>query len=91
MSREVLITTPENIAIEYELAGIGTRSLAALLDILMQGLIILASVVVFLLVMFLMSLTKFVGATTFLREVSGFVVGRMETVPPFSAGTSPAL
>lgn len=32
MSREILITTPENIAIEYELAGLGTRAAAYFID-----------------------------------------------------------
>jgi len=32
MSREILVITPENIEIEYELAGIGTRFLANLID-----------------------------------------------------------
>src|SRR5689334_6924500 len=36
MSREILIVTPENIEIEYELAGIGSRLLANLLDTLIQ-------------------------------------------------------
>jgi len=36
MSREILIVTPENIEIEYELAGIGSRFLANLLDTFLQ-------------------------------------------------------
>ena len=36
MSREILVVTPENIEIEYELAGVGTRFLANLLDTLLQ-------------------------------------------------------
>ncbi|HEY3330260.1 MAG TPA: RDD family protein [Capsulimonadaceae bacterium] len=32
MSREILITTPENIAIEYELAGLGSRAAAYFID-----------------------------------------------------------
>ena len=36
MSREILVVTPENIEIEYELAGIGSRFLANLLDTLLQ-------------------------------------------------------
>ena len=36
MSREVLVVTPENIEIEYELAGIGSRFLANILDSLFQ-------------------------------------------------------
>jgi uncharacterized RDD family membrane protein YckC len=36
MSREILVVTPENIEIEYELAGIGSRFLANLLDTFFQ-------------------------------------------------------
>ena len=36
MSREILVVTPENIEIEYELAGIGSRFLANMLDTLLQ-------------------------------------------------------
>jgi uncharacterized RDD family membrane protein YckC len=36
MSREILVVTPENIEIEYEVAGIGSRFLANLLDTLLQ-------------------------------------------------------
>ena len=36
MSREILVVTPENIEIEYELAGIGSRFLANVLDSLFQ-------------------------------------------------------
>jgi len=47
MSREILVITPENIEIEYELAGVGTRFLANLIDSLYQLLtfIVLAIVV----------------------------------------------
>ena len=36
MSREILVATPENIEIEYELAGVGSRFLANLVDSLLQ-------------------------------------------------------
>lgn len=41
MSREILVVTPENIEIEYELAGIGSRFLANILDTLIQMMIYL--------------------------------------------------
>src|ERR1700722_8956337 len=41
MSRTVTVTTPENIAVTYELAGVATRSLALLIDLLIQLIIIL--------------------------------------------------
>lgn len=47
MSREVLITTPENIALEYELAGLGTRFVACLIDTLIQVLAVLLGLIVF--------------------------------------------
>jgi uncharacterized RDD family membrane protein YckC len=49
MSREILITTPENIAIEYELAGLGTRAAAYLIDSLLKLLVWICIGVVFLL------------------------------------------
>lgn len=36
MAREVTVITPENVAISYELAGLGSRALAYLLDVLLQ-------------------------------------------------------
>ena len=38
MPRQVTIVTPENIRIEYELAGLGSRAGAAVIDILLQGM-----------------------------------------------------
>ncbi len=40
MPRRVSITTPENVRIEYELAGIASRAGAALLDLLLQIILI---------------------------------------------------
>lgn len=45
MSRQVVIVTPENVQIEYELAGIASRGGAVIIDMLLQG----ASIVVVLL------------------------------------------
>jgi uncharacterized RDD family membrane protein YckC len=50
MSRDILIGTPENIAIEYELAGLGARFTANCADTLLQLLIYLAVIVAALLV-----------------------------------------
>ena len=47
MSREILVVTPENIEIEYELAGIGSRFLANFLDSLLQTAIYLGLWIVF--------------------------------------------
>src|ERR1039457_3892879 len=46
MSREILVVTPENIEIEFELAGIGTRFIANILDFLFQIVAFIATVVI---------------------------------------------
>jgi len=38
--KTIKITTPENIEVEYRLAGLGSRAAAAIIDLLIQGLII---------------------------------------------------
>ena len=49
MAREILVVTPENIEIEYELGGIGSRFLAHLADLVMQfGLFLIGGIVVVL-------------------------------------------
>ena len=40
MPRDVSIGTPENVPINYELAGLGSRSVAAIIDIVFQGIIL---------------------------------------------------
>ncbi|MEO7720171.1 MAG: RDD family protein [Capsulimonas sp.] len=50
MSREILVVTPENIEIEYELAGVGSRFFANLIDTLWQMGILLAMTILFLIV-----------------------------------------
>lgn len=62
MSREILVATPENIEIEYELAGIGSRFIANLADSLYQLLVFAALVIFFLLVGLLIGLTGAVWA-----------------------------
>ena len=57
MSREILVVTPENIEIEYELAGIGSRFLANLLDSFLQTAIYLGLWIVVGLIALLVSLT----------------------------------
>lgn len=42
MARIFEVVTPEQVAIRYELAGFGSRALAALIDTVLQGLIIAA-------------------------------------------------
>ena len=58
MSREILVVTPENIEIEYELAGIGSRFLANLLDSLFQTAIYTGIWIVFGLIALLVGLSS---------------------------------
>jgi uncharacterized RDD family membrane protein YckC len=44
MAREINITTPEHVQVQFELAGIGSRFIALLLDTLIQGLVVTALV-----------------------------------------------
>ena len=39
--KKTIITTPENIEVEYTLAGLGSRTGAALIDMIIQGIMIL--------------------------------------------------
>ena len=57
MSREILVVTPENIEIEYELAGIGSRFLANTLDSLFQCAIYLGMWIVAGILAILLSLS----------------------------------
>lgn len=75
MSREVLITTPENIAIEYELAGLGTRFLASVLDIVIQIAIGLIVTVLWVIVEAILSALKLASAASFMSDVGGIIVG----------------
>ncbi len=68
MSREILVVTPENIEIEYELAGIGSRFLANILDSLFQCAIYLALWIVAGIVGLLLAL----GASAFSKSVATF-------------------
>lgn len=42
MAQKVHITTPENVLLEYEIAGLGTRGIALLIDTLIQFLTVVA-------------------------------------------------
>lgn len=60
MARNVTVVTPENVRIEYELAGLASRGGAALLDLLAQGGILL---VIFGIRLILDSYDKWPGTT----------------------------
>ena len=68
MSREILVVTPENIEIEYELAGIGSRFLANLLDSFLQLAIYLGLWIVVGIVGLLLALS----ASAFSTSVAAF-------------------
>jgi uncharacterized RDD family membrane protein YckC len=64
MSREILVVTPENIEIEYELAGIGSRFLANLLDSFLQLAIYLGLWIVVGIIGLLLALSASAFSTT---------------------------
>ena len=68
MSREILVVTPENIEIEYELAGLGTRFLANLIDTTVQMAIYVAIWIVFFLIAMIVGLS----AGAFARSLGAF-------------------
>lgn len=84
MSREILVVTPENIEIEYELAGIGSRFLANLIDTLLQlaiylGLRIVVGITAFLVALGTSALTRGLGeffaqAEVAFALIAGFVI-----------------
>lgn len=53
MNRRLQIETPEAVAFAYPLAGLGSRGLAALIDAMLLGLLIVAEIAVGALVVFL--------------------------------------
>jgi len=74
MSREILVVTPENIEIEYELAGLGTRFLANLIDSVAQMAIYAAVFIVFGLIALIVGLSAGAFAHSlgqFLGDVQG--------------------
>jgi uncharacterized RDD family membrane protein YckC len=80
MSREILVVTPENIEIEYELAGIGTRFLANFIDTLFQ-LLALAAVAIgigLLAWVFFLIGTRFSAVHSIVASVTAFVQGVAE-------------
>lgn len=81
MSREILITTPENIAIEYELAGLSSRAAAFTIDIIIQCLSWLAILVVAFVLYFIAVLAgwrhivRFVDSIENLLEAAAAILG----------------
>ncbi len=73
MSREILITTPENIAIEYELAGLGTRAAAYLIDSLLKLLVWLGIGLVGLVLSVIASLAGWHGFSKLVETFADFL------------------
>ena len=73
MPRHLTTVTPENVSIDYELAGFASRCAAAVLDILLQGAALLVLGLVYLV---LMATVKFsiVGWPTAVLIVTGFLL-----------------
>jgi len=65
--KKIKITTPENIEVEYVLADIGSRGAAAIIDMLIQGLLILPLLIGILLMSYF--------AQDFMRNYYGWVIG----------------
>ncbi len=71
MSREIKILTPENVELEFELAGLGSRFLALLVDTLLQTLV---SGALFLIVLAVTSSVIGLGMEESLGHLSPWVV-----------------
>ena len=81
MSREILVVTPENIEIEYELAGIGSRFLANLLDSFLQTAIYLGLWIVVGIIALIVSLT-----TSVFSRALGVFFGEIQVAFALVAG-----
>jgi uncharacterized RDD family membrane protein YckC len=75
MSREILVVTPENIEIEYELAGVGSRLFANLLDTLFQIVLYVGLLVVYLIFIFALSFVTNHVVRQLVSTVQGFATG----------------
>jgi len=77
MSEQIVIETPENIAFGYDVAGIGSRFLATLIDVLLQGT--LTVIFVFMIVLIGMTqvfanLPGWVSQAAWILAILGFFV-----------------
>lgn len=63
----IKITTPENIEVEYTLAGLGSRTGAALIDTIIQGIMLLILGIALLLIGYF--------SPNFWEEYSGWIIG----------------
>lgn len=65
--KKIKITTPENIEVEYTLADIGSRTAAAVIDMLIQGIAMLILFIIILIIAFL--------APEFWEVYYGWIIG----------------
>ena len=65
--RKIKITTPENIEVEYTLAGLGSRTGAALIDMIIQGVVFLILGIALLLIGYF--------SPGFWEEYYGWIIG----------------
>ena len=65
--KKIRITTPENIEVEYTLAGLGSRTGAALIDMIIQGVMILLIAIALIVIGFL--------SPDFWSEYYGWIIG----------------
>ena len=75
MSREILVVTPENIEIEYELGGIGTRFLANLIDTAIQSITLIAVVIIFNILLGILGIITTPAAKAVLDFLQGITSG----------------
>ncbi|MFW6287205.1 MAG: RDD family protein [bacterium] len=65
--RKIKLTTPENIEIEYKLADLGSRTAAALIDLMIQGVISVILVIALLLISYY--------SPSFWEKYLGWIIG----------------
>jgi len=75
MSREILVVTPENIEIEYELGGIGTRFLANLIDTAIQSITLIAVIIIFNILLGILGIITTPAAKAVLDFLQGITSG----------------
>lgn len=75
MPREILVVTPENIEIEYELAGVGSRFLAVLIDTAVQIVLFIGVAAAGLMLFLLISLIHVALARSVVDFLSGVAQG----------------
>ena len=75
MSREILVVTPENVEIEYELAGAGSRLLANLLDCLYQIVTFIVLLIAVVAIGFLLTLLHLAFANKIMGAITGAAAG----------------